>query len=108
MLATLPCTNCYELNLELYENSNERKGLASCLVIFCTSCNWDNERCNCVAHFKIGANATIKVLKKMGIKPGLFCEQLCNDEDRLWVKLANYKEDDKSKRRKVLKRKYDT
>ena len=44
----------------------------------------------------------------MGIKPGLFCEQLCNDEDRLWVKLANYEEDDKSKRRKVLKRKYDT
>ena len=57
-----------------------------------------------VAHFNIGANATIKVLEKMNIKPGLFCEQLCKETDRRRVKLANYKEEDKSKkRRKVLR-----
>lgn len=28
MLATLPCNNCYELNLELYDDPKKRKGLA--------------------------------------------------------------------------------
>lgn len=42
MLATLPCKNCCELNLE-YKDSKKRKGLASYLVISSTSCNWESE-----------------------------------------------------------------
>ena len=43
MLATLPCKNCYELNSELYEDPKKREGLASCLVICCTACNWESQ-----------------------------------------------------------------
>ena len=38
-VATPPCKNCYELKLEIHEDPKKRKGLASYLIVFSTSCN---------------------------------------------------------------------
>ena len=57
-----------------------------------------------VAHFNMGATATIKVLEQLHITPGKYCEEECRERDIRRVKSANLKEDEKSKkRRKVLR-----
>ena len=50
-----------------------------------------------VAHFNIGSKATIKVFEALGVKPGSFCYAGVNETDRLRIKKANYKSEDKNK-----------
>ena len=57
-----------------------------------------------VAHFNIGANAAVQVLSSMGIIPGEFCTHACTSTDRLRIKKANYKADEKNKKqRKIIR-----
>ena len=57
-----------------------------------------------VAHFNIGFEAFIQVLKNSGINPGKYCQAECSRNDNLGVKKADYKEQDKVRlRRKVLR-----
>lgn len=56
-----------------------------------------------VAHFNIGAKATIKVLRTLGISPGAFCLAGVQQADNLRVKKSIYKADNKNKTRKVLR-----
>ena len=39
----LPCSSCFEFELQVTEEHVKRKGLASCLVLRCASCRWENE-----------------------------------------------------------------
>ena len=57
-----------------------------------------------VAHFNIGCEASIQVLKNSGINPGKYCQAECSRNDNLRVKKADYKEQDKVRlRTKVLR-----
>ena len=57
-----------------------------------------------VAHFNIGANAAVQVLSSMGFIPGEFCTHACTSTDRLRIKKANYKADEKNKKqRKIIR-----
>ena len=39
----LPCKECKQFNLELFENSSKRKGCASSLELCCKGCDWMEE-----------------------------------------------------------------
>ena len=57
-----------------------------------------------VAHFNIGAKATIEVFKALGINPGAFCVAGVREADRLRVTKSIYKAEEKNKvRRKVIR-----
>ena len=47
-----------------------------------------------IAHFNIGCEASIQVLKNIGIKPGKYCEAECSRYDDMISKKTDYKEQD--------------
>ena len=52
-----------------------------------------------IAHFNIGCEASIQVLKNIGINPGKYCEAECSRYDDMISKKADYKEQDNVKLR---------
>ena len=57
-----------------------------------------------VAHFNIGSRAAIKVFESLGIPPGEFCINECQQLDKIRVLKAEYKFQEKNKTRRRLLR----